>query len=471
MTLKKKNQQKPAFPREGIARPVVILIIAVIAIAGLSLFLLFSRQLVGRAYFAAEENTAGIVDPGIVSANQAFSLKVQAKIPSQEKTVAIEFELPLPAGLSCQAVTSLLGWTSETEVLKETSCVNNKVTFKRATLDAVQAKSGTFDVAQVSLQRAPAGSYDLSFTYFNLISLATQQDLIDNGLQATLQIQAPVEGLPPEPGAPSAAPTGEALPEAAVCGNGKIEAGETCDDGNTVNGDGCSATCQYQCTDSDGGLNIFERGTITRWGVQPETELCYLNTHINEVYCLNDVNIKMDQIECSNGCQNGACVAVQPPSQCTGTPPSYAQLCSGDNTGLSQNTAVKPVSQCGTAKCEYQCSSGYAPNVQGTNCEALVTVQGTKVTLTDIPTANNVFSTKVTATETFTQEITIYTLLYDVNGKVLALKLEKVAGLTKDQTYTAALNYPETNVKKKSVILYDVKQNPAVFGSLNVEKP
>ena len=28
-----------------------------------------------------------------------------------------------------------------------------------------------------------------------------------------------------------------------VCGNGVIETGETCDDGNTVSGDGCSSTC------------------------------------------------------------------------------------------------------------------------------------------------------------------------------------------------------------------------------------
>jgi len=32
----------------------------------------------------------------------------------------------------------------------------------------------------------------------------------------------------------------------AVCGNGIIEAGEECDDGNTVSGDGCSSTCQIE---------------------------------------------------------------------------------------------------------------------------------------------------------------------------------------------------------------------------------
>jgi cysteine-rich repeat protein len=34
--------------------------------------------------------------------------------------------------------------------------------------------------------------------------------------------------------------------EAAACGNGVLEAGEQCDDGNTTSGDGCSATCQTE---------------------------------------------------------------------------------------------------------------------------------------------------------------------------------------------------------------------------------
>jgi cysteine-rich repeat protein len=31
-----------------------------------------------------------------------------------------------------------------------------------------------------------------------------------------------------------------------VCGNGSVEAGEQCDDGNTTSGDGCSATCKIE---------------------------------------------------------------------------------------------------------------------------------------------------------------------------------------------------------------------------------
>jgi len=39
---------------------------------------------------------------------------------------------------------------------------------------------------------------------------------------------------------------GEGPPAAPVCGNGAVEAGEQCDDGNTASGDGCSATCRIE---------------------------------------------------------------------------------------------------------------------------------------------------------------------------------------------------------------------------------
>ncbi len=40
--------------------------------------------------------------------------------------------------------------------------------------------------------------------------------------------------------------TNSGSPCGTVCGNGVLEAGEQCDDGNTVSGDGCSSTCQIE---------------------------------------------------------------------------------------------------------------------------------------------------------------------------------------------------------------------------------
>ncbi len=48
--------------------------------------------------------------------------------------------------------------------------------------------------------------------------------------------------------------------EEPVCGNEIEEEGEMCDDGNTTNGDGCSATCQDQplaCVSTDEGLEFY----------------------------------------------------------------------------------------------------------------------------------------------------------------------------------------------------------------------
>jgi cysteine-rich repeat protein len=48
---------------------------------------------------------------------------------------------------------------------------------------------------------------------------------------------------------------------AAVCGNGTVEAAETCDDLNTTAADGCSATCQVELTCPAGSSPLIARGT------------------------------------------------------------------------------------------------------------------------------------------------------------------------------------------------------------------
>lgn len=78
----------------------------------------------------------------------------------------------------------------------------------------------------------------------------------------------------------------------ALCGNGVLESGlEQCDDGNTMNGDGCSNTCQLEdpnrwiCVNVEGGKTscctaltnpvTLERVCSCKGAAQPPTNLGY----------------------------------------------------------------------------------------------------------------------------------------------------------------------------------------------------
>ena len=112
-----------------------------------------------------------------------------------------------------------------------------------------------------------------------------------------------------------------------VCGNGIIDSGETCDDKNTVNGDGCSSICQIEtpkCTDSDGGINYNIGGittVISSSGTNVGMDICHkdwsgtsdkVNT-LFEFSCDTTNNLAKEEYECPNGCSDGACATDSTP--------------------------------------------------------------------------------------------------------------------------------------------------------------
>lgn len=61
-------------------------------------------------------------------------------------------------------------------------------------------------------------------------------------------------------------------PDASVCGNGHVEAGEQCDDGNHRNGDGCSEDCRWEQGDEglpEGCVEVPARQRTTAYCWQP----------------------------------------------------------------------------------------------------------------------------------------------------------------------------------------------------------
>jgi M6 family metalloprotease-like protein len=113
-----------------------------------------------------------------------------------------------------------------------------------------------------------------------------------------------------------------------VCGNNIIETGESCDDGNIQNDDGCSSVCTIEipntdfCTDSDSGANLYERGTCFSANATNYTDYC-LNIsgedYIHEYSCVNNGGCDFGKrYLCSNGCVSGACVDEEEPESMCG---------------------------------------------------------------------------------------------------------------------------------------------------------
>ena len=83
----------------------------------------------------------------------------------------------------------------------------------------------------------------------------------------------------------------------AVCGNNIIEQGEQCDDGDTINGDGCSSSCQVESQQSqcNSGADTNENGNIDNVEIENYVQRFY-NDEIGIVQVSNAI------MEYLNGC-------------------------------------------------------------------------------------------------------------------------------------------------------------------------
>ncbi len=188
----------------------------------------------------------------------------------------------------------------------------------------------------------------------------------------------------------------------AICGNSFIETGEECDDGNQISTDSCN-----QCKTAICGDGI----------VKAASEQCD-GSNLAGASCLT-LGFVNGSLSCAASCKfnNTACVVAPPP------PP---------------------------------------PPINVT-----FTVNGTKISLGEIAPANNAFSTLLTATESFSEDIVVYTILYNAGGKVLELEVDEIeGGMVKDEAFVITADHVSSEVKKKSVIAFDVESSPTIFGKL-----
>ena len=584
------NEAHPFTNSGEASKPLIIGIIAIVAIIALSLLLLFSDQFVGKAYSGVLNSAGADLNSAKAYTNQQFSFNVSANIGTSKSTKSIAFELQLPTGIICSQVTitSLLaGWTNY--VSNPCNSGSNKISFYHSTTDQGLFKTGIIDVAKITVS-SPAkkeDGYVFDLESFAVFDSQSSINLINQINDITVNVIDP------------------------VCGDGDKAPAEQCDDGNEDDTDSCiqcqPASCGdgfvqtdvEQCDGSDlaGKTCVSEGfidGTLSCNSCMLVTSMCVVaptcadstkNGQETDVdcgpgcpNCANDKICSTNDDCMSNYCDGGVCknapapvCDANSPSLCTtqglclefnnywynnvcydacpsGTEdPDSNKVCTAEMSDTDVCDETHPSlcmtqSACTTAMnfwynnaCYDSCPSGTEDPNSDKICTAVssevcddahpslcmtqsacttamnfwynnacydscptgtedpnsdkvctsslppdsdtletpeptgVTTQGIKIILTDILPANDIFATKITATETFTEEVTVYTVLYDENDKVLALKSEKVAGLVEGETYTAITNYPEINIKRKSVIVYDVKPGIEVSGNLDVE--
>jgi|GEM_PF-981593 len=118
------------------------------------------------------------------------------------------------------------------------------------------------------------------------------------------------------------------------CGDGNLDFGETCDDGNNANGDGCNSICENepqipicgngvrengeQCDDGNTNNNDLCRNNcmipLCGDGITDSNEQCDDGNTNNNDLCSNTCNIVVTQPRCGDGIIN------QPSEQCDGGP-------------------------------------------------------------------------------------------------------------------------------------------------------
>jgi hypothetical protein len=87
-------------------------------------------------------------------------------------------------------------------------------------------------------------------------------------------------------------------PDCAACGNGIVDPGEDCDDGNTLDGDCCSATCQFEAADSPCPDGMYCNGDETCDGAGA----CQAGTPVD---CSDGVGCTVDSCdEATDSCDN-----------------------------------------------------------------------------------------------------------------------------------------------------------------------
>lgn len=290
-------------------RVITIASVTLFAVLILGLFLFFGQKFVGKAIAfdttAIGMNQVGIPVSGSAEVGEIITLPVYVNLGA-EKSYAFK----VTASASPFENIELLGKAVPPGImiLEEDYSVPGAVTFIGASL------AGPTDEESPPL--ALTGTVNLFNLSFKAVSVAESVVVkIDE-----VEMYNENEQLLPL----TKKETTFAITEkAGVCGDGKKEGKEGCDDGNVLSGDGCNEKCNVVCIDSDSGKegdSLLTQGTVKGVNVKgifgsksDECTSAYGGVKLGEYYCADPQSYDFVVTECPAGmaCEEGACVKVK----------------------------------------------------------------------------------------------------------------------------------------------------------------
>lgn len=231
MKHKLKPHRHPPQPRRSFIshkaeanKSMIIGIIAIIAVVGLGLLLFFSQQFVGKAVSMGEagQNQAGIfLADNTATVGDKIIVPIKVNIGGKESTgffFSLEYDSSL-LEVNCDSVATEIKklFTVDGEdftVMGEPSCVDGKILFGYTALtDGKAVITGEKVIANIEFTAKAAGTAEFKFNSLEIYDLETPEKIALEVKGASVVIGTPIE----EAGS--------------LCGDGRIDAGETCDSG------------------------------------------------------------------------------------------------------------------------------------------------------------------------------------------------------------------------------------------------
>jgi cysteine-rich repeat protein len=172
----------------------------------------------------------------------------------------------------------------------------------------------------------------------------------------------------------AAACSGSPPPPAPVCGDGRLDTGEACDDGNLAAGDGCSATCSVEVAACGNGR--LESGELCDDGNLLAGDGC--NTTCRTEVCGNGVRDAAELCDDGNLAAGDGCNAICRTEICGNRVIDARETCDDGNLaagdGCSATCSVE-VAACGNGRLESGelCDDGNV--LAGDGCRANCTVE------------------------------------------------------------------------------------------------